>query len=155
MNQKHLITCENITKINQETQNQKLRLFAKVDITTKLKILYSQKQLFYKLNSIHEEVDNSVLTLCSLILAINDVEKSLSTTNLNVLKFRAENIKSNVKREKILALWSIVCSLKIEQKMSFRDISKYFLKYHRLNVSYSTIYEMWNEIENNTKKKDN
>lgn len=144
--------CERLTRMTKETQNQKLRLFAKVDITTKLKILYAQKQLFYKLNSIHGEVDNSVLTLCSLILAINDVEKSLSTINLNVLKFRSKNIKSNVKREKILALWSIVRSLKIEQKMSFRDISKYFLKYHRLNVSYSTIYEMWNEIENNNKK---
>ena len=50
--------CETITKMNQESQNQKLRLFAKVDITTKLKILASQKQLFHKLKNSHADVDN-------------------------------------------------------------------------------------------------
>ena len=41
-------------------------------------------------------------------------------------------------------------NLKLEQKMSFRDISVYFHKYHKLKVSYSTIYELWNKLENNT-----
>ena len=42
---------ESITKLNLESQNQRLRLFAKVDIITKLKILEHQKQLFHKLKS--------------------------------------------------------------------------------------------------------
>ena len=46
VNNKNIATIEHLTKLNQESQNQKLRLFAKVDITTKLKILDLQKQLF-------------------------------------------------------------------------------------------------------------
>ena len=51
--------CETITKMNQESQNQRLRFFAKVDISTKLKILDKQKELFHKLKSVHSDVNNT------------------------------------------------------------------------------------------------
>lgn len=140
---------ETITKLNQESQNQRLRLFAKIDITTKLKILVSQKQLFHKLKSVYSDVDNTVLTLASLILAVDSIEKKLDDVNLKAIKLRVKNSKSKVKRQKVLGYWAIVRTLRLEQNMSFRDISSYFAKYHRLEVSYSTIFEMWNKLENN------
>lgn len=155
MNNQPIINCETITKLNQESQNQKLRLFAKVDITTKLKILTSQKELFHKLKSAYSNVDNTVLTLSSLILAIEAIEKKIDDVNLNVIKLRAKNNKAKVKRQKVLGYWSIVRTLRLDQKMSFRDISTYFDKYHKLEVSYSTIYELWNELENKTINKEN
>ena len=145
---------EIITKMNQESQNQKLRLFAKVDITTKLKILTSQKQLFHKLKNAHSDVDNTVLTLCSLILAIDLIAKELDNVTLNAIKLRGKNSKAKVKRQKVLGYWAIVRSLKLEQNMSFRDISAYFAKYHKLNVSYSTVYELWKEIEKKMENKN-
>ncbi|MBP9491177.1 MAG: hypothetical protein KBE77_06980 [Aliarcobacter sp.] len=150
----NIVYSENLTKLNQESQNQKLRLFAKVDITTKLKILDLQKQLFHKLKSVHCDIDNTVLTLCSLILAIDTVVKELDNVNLNVIKLRAKNSKTKVKRQKLLGYWAIVRTLKLEQNMSFRDIATYFAKYHKLDVSYSTVYELWNELENNTNIKN-
>jgi uncharacterized protein YoxC len=155
MNDNTMINCETITKLNQESQNQKLRLFAKVDITTKLKILTSQKELFHKLKNVYSDVDNTVLTLSSLILAIEAIEKKIDDVNLNVIKLRAKNNKAKVKRQKVLGYWSIVRTLRLNQKMSFRDISTYFDKYHKLEVSYSTIYELWNELENKTISKEN
>ena len=155
MNNQPNINCETITKMNQESQNQKLRLFAKVDISTKLKILDLQKQLFHKLKSVHSDVNNTVLTLCSLILAVDTIEKKLDDVNLNAIKLRGKNIKTKVKREKVLGYWAIVRTLKLEQNMSFRDIATYFIKYHRLEVSYSTIYELWIELENKTQIKEN
>ncbi len=154
MNNSNNISCETITKLNQETQNQRLRLFAKVDITTKLKILVSQKQLFHKLKSVHSDIDNVVLTLCSLILAIDLIVNELDDVNLNAIKLRAKNNKAKIKRQKVLGYWAIVRTLKLEQNMSFRDIATYFAKYHKLEVSYSTIFEMWNELENNTNIKN-
>ena len=59
----NLKACEIITKLNQESQNQKLRLFAKFDIQTKLKIIVNQKQLFHKLKQKYSDVDNNILTL--------------------------------------------------------------------------------------------
>ena len=145
---------ETITKLNQESQNQRLRLFAKVDITTKLKILASQKQLFHRLKSSHGNVDNTVLTLASLILAVDLIVKELDTVNLNTIKLRAKNNKVKVKRQKVLGYWAIVRTLKLEQNMSFRDIATYFAKYHKLNVSYSTIFELWNILEKKMENKN-
>ncbi len=147
--------CESITKINLESQNQNLRLFARVDLQTKLQILQLQKQLFHKLKSAYSDVDNSILTLASLILAIDTVANELDDVNLNAIKFRGKNNKAKIKRQKVLGYWAIVRELKLEQSMSYRDIASYFSKYHKFEVSYSTIYELWNELENNTQIKDN
>lgn len=149
------INCETITKINQESQNQRLRLFAKVDISIKLKILAKQKELFHKLKGAYSDVDNTVLTLSTLILAIDLIVKEFNDVNLNAIKLRAKNNKAKIKRQKMLGYWAIVRTLKLEQKMSFRDISIYFAKYHKIEVSYSTIYELWNELENKTTNKEN
>ena len=154
MNNSNNTTCETITKMNQESQNQRLRLFAKVDITTKLKILASQKQLFHRLKSVHSDIDNTVLTLCSLILAIDLIANELDDVNLNAIKLRGKNSKAKVKRQKVLGYWAIVRTLKLEQNMSFRDISAYFAKYHKLNVSYSTIFELWNKLEKKMENKN-
>ncbi len=149
------IKCETIVKMNQQSQNQKLRLFAKVDITTKLKILDLQKQLFHKLKNAHSDVDNAILTLSSLILAVDSVEKEFDDVNLKAIKLRAKNSKTKVKRQKVLGYWAIVKTLKLEQNMSFRYIATYFAKYHRLEISYSTIHALWIELENNTQTKEN
>lgn len=150
----NLKACETITKLNQKSQNQKLKLFAKVNFETKLKILTSQKQLFHKLKNNNSNVDNTILTLSSLILAIDSIAKELDDVNFNVIKLKSKN-NNKTKREKLLSYWGIVRTLKLEQKMSFRDIATYFRKYHKFEVSYSTIFKVWNELENNILNKDN
>ena len=141
-------SCETITKMNQESQNQKLRLFVKVEITTKLTILDQQKSLFHKLKSIYSDVDNKVLTLASLILATEEVLNKVDEVNLKAMKLRSNSIrKKNLKREKLLAYWSVVKTLKDEQNMSFRDISNYLKKYHKFEVSYSIVFKTWKEME--------
>ena len=145
----NLKACETITKLNQKSQNQKLKLFAKVNFETKLKILTSQKQLFHKLKNNNSDVDNNILTLSALILAIDSVVKELDDVSFNAIKLRCKNNTNKSKREKLLFYWGIVRTLKLEQNMSFRDIAIYFGKYHRFEISYSIIYKVWNEIENN------
>ena len=147
-------TCESITKLNQESQNQRLRLFAKVDMTTKLKIMNHQKQIFHKLKTEYKDIDNTILTLSSLILAVNLIIKELDNVNLNAIKLRTKDNKTNIKRQKLIGYWAIVKTLKLEQKMSFRQISEYFKKYHKIDVSYSMIFETWKELEKNTNKED-
>jgi len=146
---------ETITKFSLEVQNQKLRLFARVDLERKLQILQLQKSLFHKLKGAHRGTDNAILTLSSLILAIDAVVKELDDVNLNAIKLRGKNNKAKIKRQKVLGYWAIVRTLKLEQNMSFRQISEYFAKYHKLEVSYSMIFSMWNELENNIQIKEN
>ena len=48
----YLKICENITKLNIESQNQRLRLFAKLDLNAKLEIFNNHKIIFYNLKNI-------------------------------------------------------------------------------------------------------
>lgn len=149
----HLI--EKITKMTQESQNKELRLFAKVDITTKLKILSFQKQQFHILRKNYTDEDNAVLTLASILLAIKKIASEIDDINMKAIQFKVKQQKNCLKREKLLERWSIVKTLKSEQNLSFRQISEYFKKYHKIEVSYSTIFNMWNEIESNNKETKN
>lgn len=143
---------ENITKQTYESQNQKLRFFARVDLPVKLQILQHQKQLFHKLKSVYGDVDNAVLTLSSLILAVNTVAKELDDVNINAMKLKGTNGKTKIKRQKIFDYWAIIQTLKNEHNMSFRQISKYFQKYHKFEISHSMIQKTWNEIEKTGEK---
>jgi uncharacterized protein YoxC len=145
---------EKTTKMNQELQNQKLRLLAKVDLKIKLKIFQEQKPIFHKLKNLHSDIDNALLTLSSLLLAIDNVAKELDIVNIHAAKLRGKNNKSKMKRQKLLGYWAVVKTLKLKERMSFRDISAYFAKYHKLEVSYSTVYGLWIELETNKKEKN-
>ena len=148
MQKEILRNCEIITKMNQETQNQMIRTFTKLDISVKVDIFKEQKVIFHKLKNIHFITDNSILTYASFVLAIEVVIKNTNQVNLKAIKLRTKNAKKqNQKREKLLSYWSVVKTLKLEQNYSFREISDYLLKYHRFEVSYSLIYQTWNEIE--------
>lgn len=144
---------EAITKMRIEAQNQQLRLFARIDITTKLKILEQQKPIFHKLKSVYSDVDNAVLTLASLVLAINNVLKELDTVNLNAIKLKTKSVRQKAKRDRLLGYWAIVRALKLEQNFSFRHIAEYLKKYHKLEVAHSTLYRLWSELE--TKNQQN
>ena len=143
-------SIETITKFSLEMQNQNLRLFARVDLKTKLQILQLQKQLFHKLKSVYGDLDNTILTLASLILAVDSVANELDDVNLNAIRMRGKNNKAKIKRQKVLGYWAIVRTLKLEQNMSCRDIATYFAKYHKLDVAHTTIHGLWKELENNT-----
>lgn len=141
------IILERLTKMSMEAQNQKLRLFTRVDTSTKLKIIERQKPIFHKLKSIYCEIDNAILTLASLVLAINDVLKELDTVNLNAIKLKTKSVRQKAKRDRLLGYWAIVRSLKLEQNFSFRQIAEYLKKYHKLEVAHSTLYRLWSELE--------
>ncbi|TKI69070.1 hypothetical protein FCU45_08905 [Sulfurimonas crateris] len=138
---------EQFTKMNREVQNQKLRLFARVDTSTKLKILERQKPIFHKLRSSYSNVENAILTLVSLILAIDDVLKELDTVNLNVIKLKNKSVRQKAKRDKLFGYWAVIRTLKLEQDLSFRQIAQYLKKYHKLEVAHSTLYKFWSELE--------
>ena len=147
-----LKVIENITKQTYELQNQHLRLFARVDLAMKLHILQFQKPLFHKLKSAYGDVDNAVITLASLVLSIDAVAKELDLIKLNAMKLKVQPNKMKLKRQKLIDYWAIIKTLRNEQNMSFRQIAKYFQKYHKFEISRSMIQKIWNEIENTGEK---
>ena len=126
MQKEILRNCEIITKMNQETQNQMIRTFTKLDISVKVDVFKEQKVIFHKIKNIHFNVDNSILTYASFVLAIKLIVSKTNEVNLKAIKLRTKNTKKqNQKREKLLSYWSVIKTLKNEQNYSFREISDY------------------------------
>jgi len=148
---------EIITKISLKEQNQLLRFFARVDVKSRLEIIKKQKIIFHKLKIAHDDIDNTVLTYSSMILAIFEMKKNINIEIYNAMKLKAKNLRKSSKREKIMEKWAIVRSIKNDEKLSFRQISQYLHKYYKFDISYSAIYKIWQEIEikNKKQKKEN
>ena len=151
---KFVITCKTITKMSENVQKQKLRFFAKTDEKIRLEIISIQRETFHKIknNQNYKEVSNQLITLASLILAIEQCLKKMNVVKINSIKQLSNRKKAKSKMEKLLQYWSIVLQLKDKEDFSFRAISDYLFKYHKFDVSHSTINKYWNEIE--VEKKD-
>lgn len=146
-NKKKYCITETLTKKTILQQKKLLKIFAKLNIEQQIEIINMQNSLFHKLKNYNKEVSNAILTLSSLILAVDSVVKEIDSVSFNALKLKNKNPKSKIKKEKLLSYWAVVRTLKLEENMSFRDISSYLKKYHKFEVSYSLIYQKWQQIE--------
>lgn len=136
-----------ILHISTEQQNQLLRFFIRLDVDKKLNILRMQRDGFYALKQANKEVEVSILTYCSLILAIQKQCKSLSALDKNVITINAKKISKSYKKDKLIGYWAVIKELKNTKKQSFRQIAEYLKKYHKLEVAHSTLYKLWGELE--------
>lgn len=150
---KYSSELEQITKMSHELQNHTLRSFVRVDIKTKLKIFDLQRSKFHQLKSFHSIVNNNLLSLASLILAIDEVIKGIDDISLNAMKPLSVTDKKQSKHQLLLDRWAIIKTLKNKNNMSFRQISQYLRKYQKLEISYSMIHSLWIKLENNTGEK--
>jgi hypothetical protein len=151
-----------ITSQNIEQRKVTLRAFSRFVLIEQLDIFQKQKNIFHKLrNSLNIKLD--LLSYCALIIAINIyINESKNFKSLDFEKLSLEEIKKlsikkaevfllkkrrkQKKQEQVLNYWSIIKSLKSEN-YSFRDIQKYLKKYHRFEVSYSTLFSCWKKFE--------
>lgn len=163
-----VMQIEKIVKINEDEQNALLRTFSRLPINGKLEVMSNHRKLLHKLKQMYHEVDISTLSYCALLIALQ-VHKTnqdklnrlnISDLSLNEIHkmtsqkaklFLHKHFRRQTKRERLLSYWAVVKTLKINEKYSFRSIEKYLKKYHQLEVSYSMIAKVWNELEN---KKD-
>lgn len=143
------ITCKTITKINEETKKKNLRFFSKLSEEIQLEILDWQRQIFHKIKTgeNYKEASNHLITLASLILAINQYLKKMNNVKINSIRQRAKKGKKEQKKEKLMQYWSIILQLKNEENYSLREIANYLEKYHKFIVSHSTINSLLHEIE--------
>ena len=77
-------------------------------------------------------------------------EEIKNLTLLDIKSFKTKRIYKKTKQQKLLLYWGIVKLLR-DEGLSFRDISKYLKSRYKLDISYSTLYKTWVEIETTTK----
>ena len=137
-----------LTKKSNTERKRLLKLFSKLTLSQQKKILEHQRSVFHKLkNQPSKEIDNTALTLASLIIAIGDLINSLNSVEFNIIRFNNRKAQKEFKTQKLLTYWSIVKELKTQKNMSFREISDFLQKSYRQEFSYSLIHKIWVEIE--------
>lgn len=143
---------DRIVKTTEEAQKQILRKFVNLPIGSKLEIMKLNRNIFYKFREKHQDVSMEILSYASLLKAIEKFCEKQPELDLNIVKMRSKTVKKQPKQDRLLDRWALIKELK-SKNLSYREVSKYLKKYHKLDVAHSTIYAMWQELENNNKEK--
>lgn len=162
------LEVEKILKINDEEQKSLLRHLPRLSLEQRFEIFPLHNSFLHKLRQ-KQNIPLSVLSYAALILAIEvyvDGIKELNKLNITEMSldeireisskkakvFLAKQYRVQSKREKLISYWSIVVTLRKDEKYSFRQISAYLKKYHKFEISYNSIYAAWQKLENNKSK---
>ncbi len=147
------------TKLSQAQRSKALRWLARQNETLVHFAFQKQKEHYFVMSKTNEE-DKSLVYLCALYLATNELfnlqksmnskSKSLNLQDVaDVTALQAKAFQKNriaYKYEKLLNLQSKIATLIEKEKLSFRDVAKFLEKYHRLKVSHTLIHQFYRDI---------
>lgn len=143
--------------------------FKKENLEIKIDIFSEKRNKFFKLKNENPNVEFAILDLAAFYFAIKSFydlktkvtkkNKILSTNELKkydnfLLKSSKKNKRISKKENSLLDKSSIISSL-ISENKSYREMSIFFKKYHKLNVSHTYIKQIidkypiiFNKVEN-------
>jgi len=148
------------TKLSEKRRKKVFKWISNQNEEVVLIAFESQKKFLFKLSTLNEE-NRSILYLSAIYLAADhlhsayhnqnsksreiDINAVKGATKLQVTQFKV-NVPS-VKYDKLLNLKNKIMVLKDDENLSFRQISQFMLKYHRLKVSHSYIATFYHKIK--------
>jgi len=104
-------------------------------LESRIKVFTGHKKMIYASKDKYRGIDISVLSYTSFILAVNQYVSAITDIDKNTLDIRTNSLRKFTKREKLLSKWALIKEL----------------KYHKLEVVHSTIFDLWKEFEENKK----
>lgn len=121
--------------IFKENKNQFFILKSKFGIneTTALSAFFCAINIFYEKEQLLKNKNKS-----------QDLSTLASISDFSIKKFKKNKFKE--KREKLLNIWSVVQKLKAEN-LSYREISDYLRRTHRMDISHTYIRNLYQEIQ--------
>lgn len=140
-------TVTRLLKKTDEEQKICLRGFVKMPLESKMKVMELNRDVFYPLKQENKDIPLPILSYVAMILAIEKYRDQTSGLDKNMIDVRAKSFRKQPKRDKLIGKWALIRSLKNDKNLSFRQISNYLKKYHKLSVVHSTIYDLWCEFE--------
>lgn len=132
------------------------------NLTVKTDIFSEKRNEFFKLKNKNPSADRSALEIASFYSAINNfrnlgkksVEKNKTLSTIEMRKYENFMIKSSKKAKRIskkedflIDKSSILQSLIMENR-SYRKMSNFFKKYHRMDISHTYIKQVIEKYPN-------
>jgi hypothetical protein len=136
-----------LLKKTDEEQKAILRAFVSMPLESKMKAMELNRNIFYPLKQENRDIPLPILSYVAMILAIEKYRAQTTGLDKNVIDVRAKSFRKQPKRDKLLGKWALIRSLKNDKNLSFRQISNYLKRFHKLSVVHSTIYDLWRELE--------
>ncbi|HEO97875.1 MAG TPA: hypothetical protein ENO02_01090 [Epsilonproteobacteria bacterium] len=151
---------DRFTKVAIKRRKKVLKWLANQNEEIALLAFESQKEHLFNLSGTNEE-NRSILYLAALYLAADHLyslyhaqNSKNRDMNINavqgVTRMQAKKFKKNMQSEKydkMLNLKSKILVLKDEEKLSFREISEFLKRYHRLEVSHSYVATFYHAMK--------
>ena len=137
-----------LLQMSEDQQKIVIRKFSKLSFEQKMQVFSNHGKNFYALKQKKVELENAVLSYIALIQAISTYVHS-ETEIIKISKIKNGYKRSQSKSDKLIERWSLIKELRHDYKLSFRDISKYLMKYHKIKIAHSTIYTVWQNLEQN------
>lgn len=148
------------TGLSHEIRTKSLRWLARQPEPMILEAFIKQKEHYFTLSQ-RNEANKSILYLSSLYKAAHDL---YTRSNQAAKKNRHENIDDvedvtsihvlqhtkhipSPKMERMLNLKNKILRLRYQEKMSYRDISDFLRKFHRFEVSHTTIHHFVKQMD--------
>lgn len=150
MNETEIV--EQLLKLNNEQQKTFLRFFSKVKLEDKILIMDGSRKFFYALRDKNKGVQIGLLSYCSHILAIKAYQNEIDSVDQNLINLRAKSFRKPRKKEIVLNKLSLINELKKDKGLSYKQIVVYLKRYHKIEVSESTVFNVYKKF--NEKKQD-
>ena len=135
-----------LLQMSEDQQKNLIRKFSKLPFNLKMEVFSNHGKNFYALKQKKVESENAVLSYIALIQAISTYVHS-ETEIIKISKIRNGYKRSQSKSDKLIERWSLIKELRNNHKLSFRKIAAYLMKYHKIKIAHSTIFDMWKKLE--------
>jgi len=140
-----------LLQMSEDQQKIVIRKFSKLSFEQKMQVFSNHGKNFYALKQKKVELENAVLSYIALIQAISTYVHS-ETEIIKISKIKNGYKRSQSKSDKLIERWSLIKELKNDHKLSFREIAAYLMKYHKIKIAHSTIYDTWKKLEKKDEK---
>ncbi len=147
------------TKLSPDKRAKIFRWVARQNVEIIYTVFQKQRDHYFQLTR-SKESDKFLLYQSAFYLAMHEIYVSIKNQNIkkksgnladvsDPTSLQAKRIKKQSYRrkyERLLDLQSKVLNLKREEELSFREMSRYFKIYHRLEVSHTLIRQVYLDL---------
>jgi len=137
---------EQLLKLNNEQQKTLLRFFSKVPLEDKILIMDRNRKFFYAFRENNKGIAIGLLSYCSHVLSIQAYQNDLDGVDQNLIHLRAKSFRKATKKEIVMNKLSLINELKKDKKLSYKQIVIYLKKYHKIEVSDTTVFKIYTKF---------
>jgi len=151
---------DKLVKLSQEQRQKKRKWLEKQSEELGFETFVRQQKYYFDLSR-HKEENKSLLYYAAHTLAVSEIYDQMNPKkgknkvislgiNQDISQLQAKQFKqfkSSKKYDKLLNLKNKIITLKDKQNLSFRQISVFLLRYHKLEVSHAYIATFYQNVK--------